>query len=87
MKTISFAFHFTDSFTGCDGVVLIGVAALVQIPVELLKETVIMMMIVKVISYAALKTVSLHSHHMQTAAMTHFQVSKEFLQSLQKNDV
>ena len=30
-----------------------GVVALVQIPVELLKETVIMMMNVKVISYVA----------------------------------
>ena len=64
--------------------VLIGVVALVQIPVELLKENVTMMMIVKVISYVAQTTVSLHSHHQQTAAMTHFQVSKEFLESLQK---
>ena len=61
----------------------IGVVALVQIPVELLKETVIMMMSVKVISYVAQITVSLHSHHGQTAVMNHLQVSKELLQNLQ----
>ena len=64
--------------------VIIGVVALVQIPVELLKEIVIMMMIVKVISYVDQTTVSLHSQHQQTAAMTHFQVCKELLQNMQK---
>ena len=61
--------------------VLIGVVALVQIPVELLKEIVIMMMIVKVISYVDHTTVPLHSFGVQTAATTHFQVRKELLQS------
>ena len=63
----------------------IGVVALVQIPVELLKVGVGMMMIVKVISYVAQTTVSLHSHHQQTAAMNHLQVCKELLQNMQKN--
>ena len=60
-----------------------GVVALVQIPVEFLREIVIMMMNVKVISYVDQTTVSLHSHHMQTAAMNHLQVSKELLQNLE----
>ena len=64
--------------------VIIGVVALVQIPVELLRDIVGMMMIVKVISYVAQKTVSLLSHHMQPAAMNHLQASKELLQSMQK---
>ena len=63
--------------------VLIGVVALVQIPVELLREIASTMMIAMVISYVAHTTASLHSHNMQAAAMNHFQVSKELLQSLQ----
>ena len=59
---------------------LIGVVALVQIPVEFLREIVIMMMNVKVISYVDQTTVSLHSHHQQTAAMTHFHKSLNYLQ-------
>ena len=55
----------------------LGVVALVQIHVELLREVVGMMMIASVIYYVAQTTVSLHSHQQQTAAMTHLQVSKE----------
>ena len=54
-----------------------GAVAQVQIPVEYLKVTVIMMMIVLVISYVELITASLHSHQLQTAATNPFQVSKD----------
>ena len=54
----------------------------VQIPVELLRDIVTIMMIAKVISYVAWTTVSFHFHMMQgyliqAAAMNPLQVSKE----------
>ena len=55
-----------------------GTVAIVQSLVELLKETATMMMIALVISYVEVETASLHFQDMMTAAMTPFQVSKDF---------
>ena len=55
----------------------IWTVAQVQIPVEYLKVTVIMMRNVLVISYVELLTASLHSHQLQTAAMNPLQVRKD----------
>ena len=57
---------------------LCQVVVLVQIIVEYLKETVTMMMSVLAICYVEQTTASLHFHGMLTAAMTPFQVSKDF---------
>ena len=54
------------------------VAVLVHTHVEYLKETVTMMMSVLAICYVEQTTASLHFQGMLTAAMTPFQVSKDF---------
>ena len=54
------------------------VAVLVHSHVEYLKETVTMMMNVLAICYVEQTTASLHFVQWMTAAMTPFQVSKEF---------
>ena len=54
------------------------IAVLVHSHVEYLKETVTMMMSVLAICYVEQTTASLHFHGMLTAAMTPFQVSKDF---------
>ena len=51
----------------------------VQIPVELLRDIVTIMMIAKVISYVAWTTVYFHFHTVQAAAMNPLQVSIEWL--------
>ena len=56
----------------------IGVVVLVQIIAEYLKETVTMMKSVLAICYVDTATASLNFHGMLTAAMTPFQVSKDF---------
>ena len=58
--------------------VKLGIAVLVHSHVEYLKETVKMMMSVLAICYVEQTTASLHFHHRLTAAMTPFQVSKDF---------
>ena len=55
-----------------------GIAVLVHSHVEYLKETVTMMMSVLAICYVEQTTASLHFNGMLTAAMTPFQVSKDF---------
>ena len=68
---------------GQETLIAIGIiAALVHIPVELLKAIVIMIMNVKVISCADQKTVSYHFIPLHNAAMNPLQVSKQLLQSL-----
>ena len=57
---------------------LCGVVVLVQIIVEYLKETVTMMMSVLAICYVEQTTASLHLYGGLTAAMTPFQVNKDF---------
>ena len=56
----------------------IGIAVIVHSHVEYLKETVTMMMSVLAICYVEQTTASLHFHPKLTAAMTPFQVSKDF---------
>ena len=58
--------------------VKLGIAVLVHSHVEYLKETVTMMMSVLAICYVEHTTASLHFQGMLTAAMTPFQVSKDF---------
>ena len=55
-----------------------GVVVLVHSHVEYLKATVTMMMSVLAICYVEQTTASLHFQGMLTAAMTPFQVSKDF---------
>ena len=55
-----------------------GVVVLVHSHVEYLKDTVTMIMSVLAICYVDLGTASLHLVLMLTAAMTPFQVSKDF---------
>ena len=54
------------------------IAVLVHSHVEYLKETVTMMMSVLAICYVEQTTASLHLNMVLTAAMTPFQVSKDF---------
>ena len=56
----------------------LGVVVLVHSHVEYLKETVTMMMSVLAICYVEHITASLHFILMQAAAMTPFQVNKDF---------
>ena len=58
--------------------VKLGVVVLVHSHVEYMKETVTMMMSVLAICYVDQTTASLHFHPQLTAAMTPFQVSKDF---------
>ena len=58
--------------------VKLGTAVLVHSHVEYLKEPVTMMMSVLAICYVEQPTASLHLYTLLTAAMTPFQVSKDF---------
>ena len=59
-------------------IVKIGIAVLLYGHVDYLKETVTMIISVLAICYVEQTTASLHFHGMLTAAMTPFQVSKDF---------
>ena len=77
-KLSMYSFLQTPSLDVIGQEVKLGVAVLVHSHVEYLKETVTMMMSVLAICYVEQTTASLHFHQQLTAAMTPFQVSKDF---------
>ena len=77
-KLSMYSFLQTPSLDVIGQEVKLGVAVLVHSHVEYLKDTVTMMMSVLAICYVEQTTASLHFNGMPTAAMTPFQVSKDF---------